>query len=187
MRSRAPVAALLALALGAGAAAAGEPTPPPVHPPDEMAQLFPGLKNPSCPLPGLATGGQLEAGHIATLAAEGYRAVFDVRDWNEARGYDERATVERAGMRYLMFPVGHDTIPDERFTGFRRLMRDGRNRPAMVHCSSGNRVGAVLVPHLVLDRGVPLDSALAMARRGGLRGGALERQALDYVRRQQGR
>ena len=58
-----------------------------------------------------------------------------------------------------------------------------RRTPVFVHCHSGNRVGALMVPWLVLDRGWDVERALAGARAGGLRTPALEQKALDYVRR----
>ena len=66
-------------------------------------------------------------------------------------------------------PQGHC---DETFDRFRELIRDGGRRPLLVHCSSANRVGALLIPYLILDE-------KSMTRRQGdrRRGGPQEQQA----------
>jgi len=46
-----------------------------------------------------------------------------------------------------------------------------------------DRVGALMIPHLMLDRGQDQATALRTAQQVGLRDGMLAQQALDYVRR----
>src|SRR6184192_4849559 len=59
-------------------------------------------------------------------------------------------------------------------------------RPAFVHCNSGNRVGAGLLPYFMLEQGLEEDDAVAQAMRVGLRSAELMEQALEYVRSRQG-
>jgi len=54
-------------------------------------------------------------------------------------------------------------------------------RPAIVHCSSGNRVGPVSSLFMLEQA-----SAVAQAMRVGLRSAELTEQALEYVRSRQG-
>jgi len=65
----------------------------------------------------------------------------------------------------------------------RALMNDAKRHPVMVHCASGNRVGVVLLPWLVLDRGWKLPDAVAVAERGGMRATPMRDLALDYIDR----
>jgi uncharacterized protein (TIGR01244 family) len=154
-------------------------------PPDSAAvvALLGGTLNAACPLPGVATAGQPDSARIAALAAAGFRTVLDLRLPDEARGYDERATVKAAGLEYATLPVAPATLADSTFAAFRVLMNDAKRAPVLVHCHSGNRVGVVMVPWLVLDRGWPLERALATAEAGGLRAGAMRDRAVDYVKR----
>jgi protein tyrosine phosphatase (PTP) superfamily phosphohydrolase (DUF442 family) len=184
----------LALALAVPAGAASRPAAPvkaKVHPPGPPADsaavlaLLDGVMNRACPLAGVATGGQPDAAHVRALAKAGYRVVFDLRTPEESRGFDEAAAMKAAGLRYETIPVGHGGVPDSTFDAFRKAMRDTDAQGVFVHCASGNRVGAVMIPWLVLDRGWDLERAVASAKAGGLRSPALEAQARDYVAREQ--
>ena len=62
---------------------------------------------------------------------------------------------------------------------FRRL--DGQ--AAFVHCASGNRVGAAIIPHLMLDHDYAEDAAITAAMGIGLRSPELLEWALDFTRR----
>jgi protein tyrosine phosphatase (PTP) superfamily phosphohydrolase (DUF442 family) len=107
--------------------------------------------------------------------------VIDLRTPEEERGLDEPEVVRQAGMEYASIPVGHEKVEEETFERFRELVRDPGRRPVLVHCSSANRVGALLVPYLILDEGRSREEALGIARRVGLRSDALEREALRYT------
>ncbi len=55
-----------------------------------------------------------------------------------------------------------------------------------MHCNSGNRVGAGLIPYFMLEQGLEEQEAVAQAMRVGLRSAELMEQALEYVRSRQG-
>ncbi len=185
--------ALLLAVVAAAASAPGRPTTPEQRRPkpastgsaaaDSAAvlMLLDGVLNRACPLPGVATGGQPSAAHLTTLARAGYRTVLDLRAPDEPRGFDEAAAMRAAGLRYVTLPVTSATFVDSTFDAFRRAMRVAGPQGVFVHCASGNRVGAAMVPWLVLDRGWNLERAIAAARVGGLRSAGLEEKARDYV------
>ena len=56
---------------------------------------------------------------------------------------------------------------------------------ALYVCASANRVGALLLPYLVLDEHRSPDEALQMAHDVGLRSDVLARTAFDHIRGQQ--
>lgn len=152
---------------------------------DEVLRaIVPGLENAACPADDLATAGQPTEAQLRALAASGYRTVIDLRHATEPRGYDEPATVVAAGMEYVRLPVlgaPEDGTVDE----FRALLRDQARRPVLVHCASANRVGAVLIPYLVLDEGYTQEAALDVALGAGLRSRELARAAFEYIARSQ--
>ena len=51
------------------------------------------------------------------------------------------------------------------------------------YCASGNRVGVMLLPYLMLDQGMSEDDAVTEAMRVGMRNAGLMQEALDYVSR----
>ena len=177
------LAAAASLACAAPPGTAGKAARRPGTSPDsaQVLALLGGVRNATCPVPGVATGGQPTAEHLGKLRRAGFKAVLDLRPAEEPRGYDEPAAARRAGLSYRRLPIGHEGVPDSTFDAFRALMADSRSQPVLVHCASGNRVGPVLIAWLVLDRGWDWDRAVEMAKSGGLRSEALERAALDYI------
>jgi uncharacterized protein (TIGR01244 family) len=149
----------------------------------DIERLTPGIVNGLCPLPGLATGGQPDPDDLASLAQAGVRTILDTREPGERRGFDEAAAVARAGMKYVNVPVG-TTIDDTLFDRVRDVLRR-EERPILVHCATGNRVGLVLIPYLILDEGKSKDEAVALAARMGMRSPQLAHVALRYVARAQ--
>ncbi|MEO8878997.1 MAG: sulfur transferase domain-containing protein [Gemmatimonadaceae bacterium] len=136
-----------------------------------------------CATPDVATSGQPGATAWSDLARSGFKAVVDLREPSEPRGHDEAAEIARAGLTYLPLPVSHETLVDRQFDVLRDFLRDSRNRPALIHCQSANRVGALLLPYLVLDQHLPIDEAQQRAAAIGLRSPDYAALALDYVKR----
>jgi protein tyrosine phosphatase (PTP) superfamily phosphohydrolase (DUF442 family) len=84
-------------------------------------------------------------------------------------------------MEYVNIPVAHKHIDDETFDRFREHIRDGGRRPVLVHCSSANRVGALLIPYLILDDGMTPQKSKEIAAEVGLKSNRLKRTAFRYV------
>ncbi len=144
-----------------------------------------GVLNAREPFPGLATGGQPTAEHFAALKDAGCNVVVDTRDPMEQQPFDPPAVVRAAGLTYVNIPVSHGANEDHTFEAVRRTLRDvaASRQGAFVYCNSGNRVGAVLLPYLMLDRGFAEDAAVTTAMQIGTRSAELIEQAREYVRR----
>jgi protein tyrosine phosphatase (PTP) superfamily phosphohydrolase (DUF442 family) len=72
-----------------------------------------GLANASEPVAGLVTGGQPTAQQLAALKQAGCEVILDCRDPMEPRPLSEADEVKRAGMEYIVIPVGHTRGEDE--------------------------------------------------------------------------
>jgi protein tyrosine phosphatase (PTP) superfamily phosphohydrolase (DUF442 family) len=169
---------LLALAAMPGEARARAPVPP-----DSAAvvALISGAPNAACPLPGVATAGQPDSAQLVALGRAGVRRVIDLRVPDEARGFDEVALAKAAKLHYVNLPVTAATLSNTTFDRFRRLMKHAPRTGVLVHCHSGNRVGAVMIPWLVLDRGWDIERAVTAAKAGGLKSPVFEEKARAYV------
>ncbi len=149
----------------------------------DIREIAPGMANAGQPLKDVATAGQPDQEDFERLAAAGYRTVIDLRQPGEDRGLNEPETVQLAGMEYVNVPVGHEDVDDETFERFREFMADLERRPTLVHCTSANRVGALLIPYLILDEGKVPEEAVEKASRVGLRSEELKQAALRYAAR----
>ena len=138
------------------------------------------LPNAGTPVAGIVTAGQPSAAELAELAAAGVEIVIDLRGASEPRGFDEPAAAGKLGLEYHSVPVDGGVGPRE-FDAVRTLLRTRGPRPVLVHCKSANRVGAALIPYLMLDEHQSRDAALETARGIGLRSEELAQAALAYV------
>lgn len=112
----------------------------------------------------------------------GIKTVLSFRPAAENKAFDEPAFVRELGLEYVELGYsGPDTLTDALLDDARALLRDQEKRPMMVHCHSGNRVGAIWLAHRVLDGGLTWEAALAEAKQVGLKTPALEARVKAYV------
>ena len=120
------------------------------------------------PVDGITSSGQPDATSLKVFADSGYAVVIDMRGPDEDRGMDNfAAAVEANGMEYVPFPVvGKDAISYETAAELDELLL-GIDAPVLMHCGSGNRVGAVLALRESLA-GASDDEALAYGKDAGM-------------------
>jgi protein tyrosine phosphatase (PTP) superfamily phosphohydrolase (DUF442 family) len=153
----------------------------------QLLDAIAGVANACEPIHGIVTGGQPTAEHLATLKRAGCAVVIDVREPMEPQPFRTPDAVVAAGLEYRSIPVGHGAVSDATFGRLVDAVRElAGKKPAFVYCSSGNRVGAGLLPYLMLEQGMDEEAAVAQALRVGLRSAELMEQALEYVRGRQG-
>ncbi len=136
------------------------------------------------PVPGLITGGQPTEAQLEAFRAAGGEIVLDIRRPAEPRPLDEVAVMQRLGLEYVVIPVSAATLSDATLERILDVLRTAQGRATLFHCASGNRVGAALIPYLVLDQAMDEEDAVRQAIRVGLTSPELLAWGLDYARRQ---
>jgi protein tyrosine phosphatase (PTP) superfamily phosphohydrolase (DUF442 family) len=137
---------------------------------EEMPSL-PSIDIPNAGMPsaGVLTGGQPSEEALAQAAAAGYKTIINLRATGESIPFDERATVERLGMEYISLPIAG--IPDltaEKAKELVEILAKPGTQPSMVHCASGNRVGALFALGAFFLDGKKAEGALEFGRQAGL-------------------
>lgn len=118
--------------------------------------------------PGLYAGGQPDEAQLRALAAQGVTTVIDLRGADEARGYAEADITRQLGLRYIALPVtGAQDITPAKAAALQQAL-DAAQGPVLLHCASGNRVGALLALS-AHARGASDEEALAEGHAAGLR------------------
>lgn len=113
----------------------------------------------------------------------GVKSVINLRHHAENKDFDEQKVVTDLGLTYHNVPWnGPDQLTDAKFDEVRSLLASVE-RPILLHCSSGNRVGAMWLAHRVLDHDLSYDAALAEAKIVGLTSPDYEKKAADYIAR----
>jgi protein tyrosine phosphatase (PTP) superfamily phosphohydrolase (DUF442 family) len=141
------------------------------------------IPNACQPLPDLVTGGQPNEEQLVAFRAAGGQVVLDIRAAREPRPLDEVAVAQRLGLEYIVIPVTTGEMTDATLERIVDALRKAHGRTTLFHCASGNRVGAALIPYLVLDQGMEEEDAVQQAIRVGLTSPELMAWGLSYVRR----
>ncbi len=148
-----------------------------------LLSAFAGLPNAAEPVPGWVTGGQPSEQQINAFKAAGGQVVVDNRDPMEPRPFDEPATVRAAGLEYISLPIVHGAVTTDTMKQMHDALKKLEGRRALLHCSSGNRTSAALIPYLMIDEKMEEEDAVEIAMKGGLRSAELMELAVDYARR----
>jgi len=148
-----------------------------------LLSAFAGLPNAAEPVPGWITGGQPSEQQIKAFKAAGGQVVLDNRDPMEPRPFDEPATVRATGLEYISLPIVHGAVTTDTMKQMHQALKKLEGRRALLHCSSGNRTAAALIPYLIKEEGMEEEEAVDVAMRSGLRSAELMELALEYARR----
>ena len=110
---------------------------------------------------GLAIAGQPTPEEIATLKAQGFRTIVNVRTHADD-GYlpEEERLVESSGLNYAEIPVSPNLLDDLAVQRFSQALDSEDAQPAIVHCGSGGRAGLMVLLHLAVHHGWSLQEAL---------------------------
>src|SRR5438445_10151754 len=137
----------------------------------QLLDAIAGVPNACEPIHGIVTGGQPASEHLAALKRAGCAVVIDIREAMEPRPFKTPDAVLQAGLEYVSIPMGHGVVGDATFGRLLDAVRElAGKRSAFVHCSSGNRVGAGLIPYFMLELGRVVLVSVAQAIDGVLLG-----------------
>lgn len=116
------------------------------------------------------SSGQIDAAQWPSLKHAGLQVVINLRPGNEQPGEDEAAQVQAAGLAYHHLPIANgDDLGPDRVAQLDQLLQAHHAQAVLIHCASGNRVGALVALHAAWHQGLPLEQAMALGRRAGLR------------------
>ncbi len=141
-----------------------------------------GLPNAAEPVSGWITGGQPSEQQVKAFKAAGGEVVVDNRDPMEPRSFDEPSVVRAAGMEYISVPIVHGAVTADTMKRMHETLKQLAGKKALLHCSSGNRTSAALIPYLMIDKKMEEEDAVDVAMRGGLRSAELMELAVEYAR-----
>lgn len=134
----------------------------------------------------VTVGPQPSREELEALAAEGFRAVMNLRAEGEENQpmdpAEEEEVVVDLGLAYRHFPVSADDLDPETVNEFREHL-DEIAKPVFVHCRRAKRSGALVVMDRAVEQGMSGDEALQWAEEMGFECDVeeLERFVRDYV------
>lgn len=124
------------------------------------------VRNARQPLPGLLTGGQPSVEQLENLGELGYRTVVNLRA--EGEPGTGRTEVEALGMDYVAIPVdGAAGLTRANAEALAAALAEAEE-PVLLHCGSGNRVGALLAMKAFAVDGASAEEALELGLAAGV-------------------
>jgi uncharacterized protein (TIGR01244 family) len=136
---------------------------------DETPPLIP-IPNARVTRTGLLIGGQPTPQQLKAIHEAGYRTIVSLRTDDERGDESEQATVKRMGMKFVSIPVeGAAGLTADNARALDRALSEEDALPAVVHCSTGQRVSALLgLKAFVVDR-LSAAAAIDLAKSLGMK------------------
>lgn len=117
----------------------------------------------------LAVGGQPTVSQLVDARAMGLRQIINLRPATEDAGFDEPAEVARLEMGYHCLAIsGRSDLTLENVRRFDELLNSVDGVSALIHCASGNRVGALFALRAAWLQGLSVDVSLSIGQQLGL-------------------
>lgn len=116
----------------------------------------------------IMSSGQPTEDQFRILAEAGIRHVINLRPLEEQE-FDEASLVRSLDMEYHSIPVaGGPDVTRENAEALYQLLESIAGEPVVIHCATGNRVGALVALSAAEHDGMDVDGALAEGERWGL-------------------
>lgn len=122
------------------------------------------------PAENIHAGGRIAATDLPALRDAGIVHIIDLTPDAETPDFDEASAARAAGFAYDNLPIASpNDLSRDAVNAFHNLLRNTQG-PTLVHCASGNRVGALAALRAAWIDGKTDEAAIAEGRRWGLRG-----------------
>lgn len=113
--------------------------------------------------------GQPKPEEFSAFAKAGLKHVINLRPAQEAPELDEAAIVIKAGMAYYNIPIaGAGDLTPDNVKQLDALLGKIGTEPVLIHCSSGNRAGALMALRAAWLHNAPIGEALKTGEGYGL-------------------
>jgi uncharacterized protein (TIGR01244 family) len=127
------------------------------------------LTNERSPQQNRLVSGAIDAEDLGRLRAAGIRHVINLRTQEESKGFDEAQIAAGLGIDYHSIPIkGAESLTKENARNLDDLLQQAGEEPTLIHCASGNRVGALIAVREAWIKGQSVDAAVAEGKRWGL-------------------
>ena len=133
--------------------------------PESVADVF----NIHRPIPEHFSAGQPSREELAAFARLGVVNVVNLRPPSETEDFNPAEWATEETMAYYHIPIagGADLTP-EHVSTFHDVLNRIDGQQSLLHCASGNRVGAMVALRSVWHQGMALEDAIELGKRYGL-------------------
>lgn len=114
----------------------------------------------------LAVSGYVQSpAQLEALKADGVQVIISLLPDGEQVDFDESAAVQQVGIAYVSIPIATAVdLTEANVLALDQALSAHAGKKVLVHCASGNRVGALLALRANWLQGMPEDAALALGQ-----------------------
>jgi uncharacterized protein (TIGR01244 family) len=139
--------------------------------PDETTADWPEIEGAKTPAANRMISGQPSPAELVRIRESGVTHVVNARDIGEFEAWDQAELIETLGMTYHRVPIGDtDDLDLEAVRSFDRILSDIGDERALLHCASGNRIGALFALRAAWLQGRNTEEAIDIGQAHGLTG-----------------
>ncbi len=125
------------------------------------------MNNALIPRENLIVGGQPSIDDLRLLKEQGVESIVNLRQATEPNAYDEAIVAQQLGFSYYHIPLSDiSTFTIEAAQSLKEVL--DQNRPCLVHCATGNRVGALIALVAFWLEGHKAEHAIELGLQSGL-------------------
>jgi uncharacterized protein (TIGR01244 family) len=137
--------------------------------------------------PEILTGGQPTDDQLKQAKEKGVKTIVNLRSKGEEKEFaTEEAKAKELGLNYVHIPIDGKTGDGLNEENAKKLAELVNQKPAIVHCASGQRVGALFaLKAFYVDKKSP-EEALAVGKANGLSKPELEKIVTDKMAAKKG-
>src|SRR5699024_2985407 len=130
---------------------------------------WPAMDDALQPTPHQRVAGQPEPHELAALAHAGVKHVVNARSEGELEAWNEPRLLDELGMTYHHLPIaGAEDLDRQAVARFDAILNEIGDEPALLHCASGNRIGALFALRAAWIDGEDSEAAIEIGRAHGL-------------------
>lgn len=127
------------------------------------------LSNLQHPQENRIVSGSIDAADIGRLRVAGVKHLINLRTKEESEGLDEAPIANGLGIDYHWIPIqGAQSLTPENARKLDAALAAAGDELTLVHCGSGNRVGALIAVREAWIQHRPIEAAIAEGKRWGL-------------------
>lgn len=122
--------------------------------------------------PKVLVAGQPSLSQLEAAKASGVKVVINLRPAAEPSGLgDEAVVVDKLGLKYVNIPVaGPAGVTVNNAKKLRAALEAAKDEQVLLHCASGNRIGALLAMEAFFVNGKTVEEAMAIGKAARLTG-----------------
>lgn len=134
--------------------------------PEEILKALPQVRFPEAHR---VVSGAIDEAHMQAIKASGIQHVVSLRPAEENPNFDEPSAAAAQGLEFHAIPIkGPQSLTRENAQTLDDVLAEIGEESALLHCSSGNRVGALIALREAWIKGRPTEEAIETGKRWGL-------------------